>query len=127
MDSACLLNHYNSALRNPTWHGLRLIRQTPSAYRCASSAAHGSGKTGKCGLSQREVSNRLGIDSHTFISAIESGGPSLPEDRWEEYAQILGIDWPEFCKNMIMYFKPDIYRGLFGEPSKTETQQGKKA
>ncbi len=84
-------------------------------------------KREKCGLSQREVSNRLGIDSHTFISAIESGGPSLPEDRWEEYAQILGIDWPEFCKNMIMYFKPDIYRSLFGEPSKTETQQGKKA
>lgn len=80
----------------------------------------------QCGLSQRELSNRLGIDSHTFISAIESGGPALPEDRWEEYANILGIDWQDFCKNMIMYFKPDIYRALFGEPSKKELSQGKK-
>ena len=76
------------------------------------------------GLSQREVSDRLGIDSHTFISAIESGGPALPENRWEEYAKILDIDWQEFCKNMMMYFKPDIYKALFGVPSKKDLNTG---
>ena len=78
----------------------------------------------KRGLSQREVAERLGIDSHTFISAIEAGGPALPEDRWEEYANILDIDWPLFCKNMTMYFKPDIYKALFGSPSKKELNHG---
>jgi transcriptional regulator with XRE-family HTH domain len=75
-------------------------------------------------LSQRAVSDKLGIDSHTFISAIESGGPSLPEDRWEEYAQILEIDWQEFCKTMLMYFMPEIYKALFGAPSKKELNRG---
>jgi len=67
------------------------------------------------GLSQREVSEHLGIDSHTFISAIESGGPALPEERWEEYAKILGTDWPAFCIKMMMYFKPNIYTACFGK------------
>ena len=75
-------------------------------------------------LSQRDISEQLGIDSHTFISAIESGGPSLPEDRWEEYAKILGIDWSNFCKSMMMYFKPDIYKALFGAPSKKDLNSG---
>ena len=75
-------------------------------------------------LTQRDIAAKLNIDSQTFISAIEAGGPVLPEDRWKDYAKILEIDWRVFCKNMVMYFKPEIFDALFGPPSNQQINHG---
>lgn len=66
------------------------------------------------GLKQRDVSERLdGMETAAYISVIEKGGPNLPEERWGDYAEILGLDWDYFCEHMLMFYKPSIYIGVY--------------
>ena len=66
------------------------------------------------GLKQKQISDSLyGMETAAYISVIENGGPNLPEDRWEDYAEILGMDWSDFCKHMLLFYKPSIYLGVY--------------
>ncbi len=74
-------------------------------------------------LTQQQAANFMKV-SHTFISAIEIGGPSLPKDRWSEYAVILKVDINLFTKNMVMFYEPEIFNSLIGPPSKRDLING---
>ncbi len=51
------------------------------------------------GLSQRDLSAKVGIEYYTFISQIEAGRGRVPAERYEAYANALGINPREFTKN----------------------------
>lgn len=71
------------------------------------------------GLSQRDLSKKVGIEYYTFISQIEAGRGRVPAERYEAYAEALGINPREFTKTMLRYNDTVVYNLLFG----TETEQ----
>lgn len=64
------------------------------------------------GLSQRELAVKVGIEYYTFISQIEAGRGRVPAERYEAYANALGINPREFTLIMLSYNEPAIYRLL---------------
>jgi len=83
-------------------------------------------------LSQREIASKVGIEYYTFISQIEAGRGRVPPERFEAYANGLGIDPRDFTMTMLRYNEPIIYDLLFAnqkdvsagrEPSLTELEK----
>ncbi|MBB4145755.1 helix-turn-helix domain-containing protein [Rhizobium rhizoryzae] len=66
------------------------------------------------GLSQRDLSAKIGFEYYTFISQIEAGRGRVPAERYEAYAQALGINPREFTKTMLRYNDTVVYNLLFG-------------
>ena len=66
------------------------------------------------GLSQRQFAARLGLEYYTFISQIEAGRGRIPPDRYEIWAETLGIDAADFVRELMRYYDPNTYRILFG-------------
>lgn len=64
------------------------------------------------GLSQRELAEKVGIEYYSFISQIEMGTGRLPIERYEAYANALGVPAREFTLTMLSYNEPTIYRLL---------------
>ena len=66
------------------------------------------------GLSQRRLAAQLGSDYYTFVSQLETGRGRIPPDRYEAWAEALGVPPLEFVKNLLRYYDPETYRILFG-------------
>ena len=66
-------------------------------------------------LSQRALADKLNISYYTFISQIESGRGKVPSDRYEKYAEALGVKPREFALVMLRNSEPEIYRLIFGD------------
>ncbi|WP_367187292.1 helix-turn-helix domain-containing protein [Rhizobium oryzicola] len=67
------------------------------------------------GLSQRELAGRVGIEYYTFISQIEAGRGRVPAERYEAYANAVGVPPRDFVKIMMRYNDPITYAILFGD------------
>lgn len=67
----------------------------------------------QAGLSQRELARRVEIDFYTFISQIEAGRGRLPPDRYEAWANALGVEVQPFVKKLMSFYDPVTYRLLF--------------
>jgi transcriptional regulator with XRE-family HTH domain len=65
------------------------------------------------GLSQRELAKLVGADYYTFISQLETGRGRVPPDRYELWANALGISPREFVRTMLRYYDPVTYGILF--------------
>lgn len=65
------------------------------------------------GLSQREMARQIGVEYYTFISQIESGRGRIPPDRYEVWADTLGVDVRTFVKTLMRYYDPVTHRLLF--------------
>lgn len=65
------------------------------------------------GLSQRELAEKVGALYYTFISQIESGKGKIPPERYEAWADALGVDAREFCIRMLSFYEPTTHRILF--------------
>lgn len=63
-------------------------------------------------LTQRELAEKIGIENYSFISQIEMGNGRLPIERYEAYAEALGVPAREFTLTMLAYNEPTIYRLL---------------
>ena len=72
----------------------------------------------RAGLSQRELSVRVGVLYYTFISQIESGRGRIPPERYEAWASALNIDAREFAMTMLKFYEMNTYRLIFGSDSK---------
>lgn len=72
------------------------------------------------GLSQREISAKVGIEYYTFISQIEAGRGRVPPERYEAYANGLGVDPREFTMTMLRYNEPIVYELLFDRVEQTK-------
>lgn len=65
------------------------------------------------GLSQRDLSEMLGLDYYTFISQLENGRGKIPSNRYREWAQALGQDSKIFVRKLLMHYDPVSYEILF--------------
>jgi transcriptional regulator with XRE-family HTH domain len=66
------------------------------------------------GLSQRRLAAQLGSDYYTFVSQLETGRGRIPPDRYEAWAEALGVPPFDFVKKLLRYYDPETYRILFG-------------
>jgi hypothetical protein len=60
------------------------------------------------------------LDYYTFISQLEVGRGRIPPDRYEIWAEALGMNPSAFVKNLMRYYDPETYRILFGAPAEGE-------
>lgn len=67
----------------------------------------------EAGLSQRELAEKVGALYYTFISQIESGKGRIPPERYESWAEALGLDAREFSIRMLSFYEPTTYRLIF--------------
>jgi transcriptional regulator with XRE-family HTH domain len=68
----------------------------------------------KRGLSQRQLASVVGLQYYTFVSQLESGRGRIPPERYQVWAEALGIDLETFVKGILRYYDPVTYRILFG-------------
>lgn len=71
------------------------------------------------GFSQRELAKRVGADYYTFISQLETGRGRVPPDRYQLWAEALGIDAKLFVKTLLQYYDPVTYAVLFPDERPT--------
>jgi len=65
------------------------------------------------GLSQRDLATMVGVEYYTFVSQIESGRGRIPPDRYEAWAQALGMDAGAFVRKLLRFYDPITYALLF--------------
>lgn len=65
------------------------------------------------GLSQRDLATKVGVLYYTFVSQIEGGKGRLPPERYEKWAEALGIDARDFSIQMLGFYEPTTYRLIF--------------
>ncbi len=75
----------------------------------------------KCGLTQRQLAELVGVEYYTFISQLEVGRGRIPPDRYERWATALKLRPADFVKQLMRYYDPETYRLLFGDPTKSES------
>jgi transcriptional regulator with XRE-family HTH domain len=69
----------------------------------------------KCGLSQRELADKVGVEFYTLISQLEHGRGLIPPDRYLVWADALEIEPGEFIRRLTYYYDPDTYKIVFQE------------
>lgn len=67
------------------------------------------------GLSQRQMAAAIGAEYYTFISQIEAGRGRIPPDRYEAWAEALGVEPKALVRTLLRYYDPVTYTALFGE------------
>lgn len=71
----------------------------------------------RCGLTQRQLAELVGVEYYTFVSQLEVGRGRIPPDRYERWAQALGLEPALFVKKLMGFYDPETYRLLFGHES----------
>lgn len=66
------------------------------------------------GLSQRQLAAAVGIDTYSFVSQLEAGRGRVPSDRYESWAQAVGMPTAEFVRTLMRFYEPNTYKILFG-------------
>ena len=66
-------------------------------------------------LTQRQLAELVGIDYYTFVSQLEVGRGRIPPDRYERWANALGVEPAVFVQHLLKYYDPETYRLLFGQ------------
>ena len=60
----------------------------------------------KRGLSQRELSVKVGVEIYTFIAQLEHGRGRIPPDWYPLWAEALEIEHREFVRRLTYYYDP---------------------
>lgn len=68
-----------------------------------------------CGLSQRQLADRLGLDYYTFVSQLETGRGRIPPERYADWSQALGMESRDFVFVLMRYYDPITFTLLFPE------------
>ena len=66
-----------------------------------------------CGLSQRDLAKAVGTDYYTFISQLENGRGRIPPDRYNVWADALGVPPRVFVRTLMRFYDPITYQILF--------------
>ena len=75
----------------------------------------------RAGLSQIQLSERLGLKYYTFISQVENGFGRVPSDSMEMWAEALGIAPRDFARHLLSFYDPALHALLFGAASDGES------
>jgi transcriptional regulator with XRE-family HTH domain len=65
------------------------------------------------GLSQYQLAELIQVEYHTYVSQLETGRGRVPPDKYEIWAQALGIDARDFVLALLPYYDPVTYKILF--------------
>ncbi len=76
----------------------------------------------KRGLSQRQLAAKVGVDYYTFISQLETGRGRIPPDRYEAWAEALGVSAYDLVHKLMQYYDPISYKILFGNQYSDEVK-----
>lgn len=69
-----------------------------------------------CGLSQRQLHALVAPTSpRTIISSIENGRLSIPTERYEDWANALGLDLKFLTQVLIQFYDPILYSIIFDD------------
>lgn len=71
-------------------------------------------------LTQRQLSDQLGLEYYTFISQLECGQGRLPPKLWVKTANALGQDPKEFALKMLSYYDPYAHHAITTGKTKDE-------
>ena len=66
-------------------------------------------------LSQRQLASKVGIDYYTFVSQLETGHGRIPPDRYQAWADALGVDAQLFVRQLMRYYDPVTHDLLFSD------------
>ena len=69
----------------------------------------------KCGYSQTELAEAVGIEYYSFISQIENGRGKIPPARYNQWATALKMPARDFTYSIMQYYDPITFDLLFGE------------
>jgi transcriptional regulator with XRE-family HTH domain len=67
------------------------------------------------GISQRELAKKVGAEYYTFISQLETGRGRVPPERYEAWAEALGVETKLFVRTLLQYYDPVTFAILFKE------------
>tara|TARA_R100000808_G_C2087393_1_gene109060 strand:- start:158 stop:460 length:303 start_codon:yes stop_codon:yes gene_type:complete len=67
----------------------------------------------QCDLTQRELSQKLGLNYYTFISQVETGSARVPPESMVAWAKALDQDLVEFAKVLLSHYDPHMFSALF--------------
>ena len=65
-------------------------------------------------LTQRKLADAVGLEYYTFVSQLECGAGRVPPHLYQKFATALEVDSQEFCKQMLRFYDPFTFAGLFG-------------
>lgn len=89
-------------------------RQGPRALQLKVRAgAYLKGLRSDVGLTQLELSKKLGYDYYSFISQVEQGVARVPPDSYKLWADALEVDVSEFVKTLLEFYEPEMYEAIF--------------
>src|SRR5215475_1450459 len=97
---------YDQTQRRST-NGIRPLHNQSGAWLCELRE--------KRGLSQRELAQRVGAEFYTFISQLEAGLGSIPQDRYLVWADALGVEPREFVRTLTSYYDPVTHNVLYND------------
>jgi len=67
------------------------------------------------GLSQRDLASRVDVGYYTFVSQIEAGRGRIPPERYQVWAEALGMKPKLFVREIMKFYEPTTHDILFGE------------
>jgi transcriptional regulator with XRE-family HTH domain len=70
-----------------------------------------------CGLSQRELAEKVATDYYTFISQLETGRGRIPPDKYAVWARALNMSPRDFVLSLLPFYDPVTYDILFEQKS----------
>ncbi len=77
------------------------------------------------GLSQRELASAVGAEYYTFISQLENGRGRIPPDRYQLWAEALGVPVWTLVFNIMRFYDPVTFEILFGKDAEHANQPGR--
>ncbi len=67
----------------------------------------------EAGLTQLQLARRLHIKYYAFVSQVETGLSRVPTGKLETWARTLNVDPPDFAKQLISFYEPELHRILY--------------
>jgi len=77
----------------------------------------------EAGLTQSELSKRVGLRYYTFISQVESGLGRAPIEVQGLWADAVGLEGDVFARTLLRYYEPELYRLLY--PAEARPRAGR--
>lgn len=71
------------------------------------------------GLTQMEVTKKIGVDYYTLVSQVERGLARIPPDKIADWADAVGVDRKMFAQRLLEHYDPFMWQMLFGPERKS--------
>ena len=77
-----------------------------------------------CGLSQRQLAEKVGTEYYTFVSQLETGRGRIPPDKYRVWAEALQMAPRDFVITLLPFYDPVTYEIVFARSYDGEREVG---